>query len=234
MIEHGKSWRYSLESQHLSGNPKIFGKDIDLMRRMALEAIFSTGITVDFYRCCEDKSDMYQDPKCVWDDAVQISAIFEDNPKIKVLKDLGWYTEDEEIRPQIIYIPMYKDWTMKELFDVKSNSLIHIHYFGQEEPREFRITEKKMDSVYGVYWICKLAPERLDNFYTITLDGTHYLKRNLNRGSSCEHKENDSGEDLRVYNHDDYENNIGMGTDRDSNTSNNFVSDYSQLVMGGN
>jgi hypothetical protein len=220
MNEYDKEWNYTLENQHLSGNPKVFGKDIDIIRRMAFEAMFSTGITIDFYRCVSEVEDFYQDPNCRWDDAIQISAIFEDNPRIKVLKDLGWFSEDEEIRPPIIYLPIYKDWITKEVFDIKDNSLIRIHYFGQSSPSEFRIMEKKMDSVYGVYWVCKLAPERLDNFYMVTQDGAHYLKRSETRSDKCEHEKNDTKEDERVFNHGDYEKYVENKSD-----------DYSSLVM---
>ena len=98
--------------------------------------------------------------------------------------------------------------------------LIKVHYFGSTSPSEFRITEKKMDSVYGMYWVCKLAPERLEDFYTITEDGTHYLKRSSNRDRAWEHKINDTDEDNRIYNHGDYEKNVSGGDD------------YSSLVMG--
>ena len=101
------NWRYNLEPQHLTNNPKIFGTDIELLRRMAFESMFSTGISVDFYQCTSDKSDFYNDPDCTWDNAVKIGANFEDNPRIKLLKDLGWYNEDEEIRPQILYLLIF-------------------------------------------------------------------------------------------------------------------------------
>lgn len=219
--EQDKDWRYQLESQHLSGNPIIFGKDIDLVRRMAFESFMSMGITVEYYRCWYDKKDFYQDPDCKWDDRILMHAVFEDNPRIKVLKDLGWYNEDEEIRSPIIYLPLYKDWRSKEVFDIKDNSLIKVHYFGQESPSEFRITEKKMDSVYGVNWICRLAPERLEDFFTITDNGTHYLKRKKPGDripETCDHDANDTHEDGRIYQHGDYEKNVS--------------DDYSSLIMG--
>ncbi len=226
MNEYMKEWNYPLESQHLSGNPKIFGRDVSLVRRMAYEAMYSTGITVEYYKCCENRPDFYQDPDCKWDSAITMGAIFEDNPKIKILKDLGWFTEDEEIRPMIIYLPMYKDWTAKDVFDIKSNSLIKVNYFGQSSPSEFRITDKRMDSVYGCYWICKLAPERLDNFYELVLNGSHYLKKKQPGDTideKCEHARNDTGLDERNYEHEDYEEYIKKNIDEED--------DYSSLIM---
>lgn len=223
MNEYGKEWNYPIENQHLAGNPKIFGRDIDLIRRMAYEAMYSTGITIEYYRCVEDRPDFYQDPECKWDSPIKLSAIFEDNPKIKILKDLGWYIEDEEIRPMIIYLPMYRDWTSKEVLNIKENSLIKVHYFGQSSPSEFRITDKKMDSVYGCYWVCKLAPERLEDFYEVISDGTHYLKKKQYIDDECEHSKNNTGEDEREYQHKDYEDYIKIDTEDED--------DYSSMIM---
>lgn len=224
--EVDKDWRYGLESQHLSGNPKIFGKDFDLVRRMAFEAMFSVGISVEYFRCSNNTPDFYKDPNCTWDDAITMSAIFDDNPKIKIIKQLGWFTEDDEAKPILIYLPMYKDWNTKEIYQIEDNSLIRIHYFGQQEPSEFRITDKRLDSVYGIYWICKLAPERLDNFYMVTQDGTHYLKRDDTRDyEGCEHKHEENPDD-RVFQHGDYE------KYPEKNEKDDSEDDYSFLVMG--
>ena len=199
---------------------------LDLVRRMSFEAMLSTGITVDFYRCNSSKSDLYQDPDCTWDPAIQVSCIFEDNPKVKILKNLGWYNEDEEIRPPIIYLPMYIDWESKKLFDVTSNSLVRVHYFGQNTPSEFRITERKMDSVYGVYWVCKLSPERLNKFEEVRINGTHFLKRK-DRDDGCIHdkENNDSDSDFNGdLEHEDYENYLKKSNNEE---------EYYDMIMGG-
>lgn len=216
-----RDWSYSIESQHTVANTRVIGRDIDLMRRIVWEAMMGVGITVRYFKCRSSQSDFYQDPDCQWDDAINVDAIFEDNPKIKLLKELGWYHEDDE-RLQLIYLPIYRNWVEKEVFDVKENSLIQVHYFGQTEPAEFRITERKLDSVYGCYYICKLAPERLNNFVMIQQDGSSYLKRR-DRPDDCSHviESNEAvalnggvAEDKRVFVHTDYD-------------------DYAGSVMGG-
>ena len=198
-VEVGKIWRYPMERQHVVSNPTIFSRDIDIQRRMFIEAAISTGVIVDFFRCISDVSDFYNDSNCKWEEPVKLPVIFDDHPKVKTLKALGWFTEDDE-RPMLLYLPMYKDWITKELLDVRENSLVRIHYFGQNIPAEFRITEKKMDSVYGVHWACKLSPERLDEFSIIQEDGRHFLKRKL-RDFDCSH-DIDEDSDNRKYVHD--------------------------------
>lgn len=218
-----EEWRYTLERQHSVRNPILINQDIDLLRRQFWEAASMTGIYVDFYNCCYDHSDFYQDPNLKWESAIYIPILFDDNPKIKTLKDYGWFSEDED-RPQLAYFPMYRDWQTKELLDLRENSLIRIPYFGQNTESEFRVMDKRLDSVYGTYWICKLAPERLNDFYLIDEHGEHYLKRNPNRSDDCEHeiKEGDIDKDNRRYENDKFVNEIVDDSDRD---------DYYDMIM---
>lgn len=238
--EYGKEWRYSLERQHSVHNPVIINEDIELQRRMFWESALHTGITVDFYNCKFEQQDFNQDLNLMWDDAIRLPVIFDDAPKVKVLKNLGWYTEDDE-RPELVYLPMYKDWMTKELLDVKENSIIRLYYFGGISTADFRVTDKKMDSVYGVYWVCKLAPERMNDFTMIELNGEHFLKRSEVRSRHTEYMDKqisdgynpdyDKSSDFRDYEHSSYVNQI-VDNDEDeglvdnlnySNTENNNV-----------
>lgn len=238
--EYGKEWRYSLERQHSVHNPVIINEDIELQRRMFWESALHTGITVDFYNCKFEQQDFNQDLNLMWDDAIRLPVIFDDAPKVKVLKNLGWYTEDDE-RPELVYLPMYKDWMTKELLDVKENSIIRLYYFGGINTADFRVTDKKMDSVYGVYWVCKLAPERMNDFTMIELNGEHFLKRSEVRSRHTEYMDKqisdgynpdyDKSSDFRNYEHSSYVNQIVDNDEDDgladninySNTENNNV-----------
>ena len=231
MSEFGKVWRYPLERQHLVNNPIIHGgTDHDIQRRMFQEAAISTGIIAEYYACTFDTSDFYNDPNLEWALGATLPCIFDQQPTVKILKQFGWFTEDEE-RPTLLYLPMYKDWTVKELLDPRENSIVRIHYFGQNIPAAFRIVEKRLDSVYGIYWVCKLAPERVNDFYLIQDHGNHFLKRkqrisDVNDASSHVPVTGDNDEEDRTYEHDDYSSNIL--------TANNTVDDYWDQIMSGN
>lgn len=228
--EYGKEWRYSLERQHSVHNPVIINEDIELQRRMFWESALHTGITVDFYNCKFEQQDFNQDLNLIWDDAIRLPVIFDDAPKVKVLKNLGWYTEDDE-RPELVYLPMYKDWMTKELLDVKENSIIRLYYFGGINTADFRVTDKKMDSVYGVYWVCKLAPERMNDFTMIELNGEHFLKRSEVRSRHTEYMDKqisdgynpdyDKSSDFRNYEHSSYVNQI-VDNDEDGGLADNL------------
>lgn len=228
--EYGKEWRYSLERQHSVHNPVIINEDIELQRRMFWESALHTGITVDFYNCKFEQQDFNQDLNLMWEDAIRLPVIFDDAPKVKVLKNLGWYTEDDE-RPELVYLPMYKDWMTKELLDVKENSIIRLYYFGGINTADFRVTDKKMDSVYGVYWVCKLAPERMNDFTMIELNGEHFLKRSEVRSRHTEYMDKqisdgynpdyDKSSDFRNYEHSSYVNQI-VDNDEDDGLADNL------------
>ena len=220
--EYGKSWRYDLERQHDVSNPIIFNTDIDLQRRMFWEAATSTGILVDFYNCTKDESDFNNDPNLEWEKPIVLPVIFDDHPKVKIIRELGWYTEDDE-RPTLVYLPMYRDWETKELLDLRDNSLMRIYYYGQKQGSDFRVTSKKLDSLYGVYWVCKLAPERLNDFYIIENRGEHFLKRKRREYFKCNDNINNS--EPQVFEHDEYIQNIEMN--RQS------ADDYWEQIMYG-
>lgn len=239
--EYGKDWRYQLERQHSVNNPIIVNEDIELQRRMFWESALHTGITVDFYNCVYEKQDFNQDLNLMWDDAIRLPVIFDDAPKVKVLKNLGWYTEDDE-RPELVYLPMYKDWMTKELLDVKENSIIRLYYFGGITTADFRVTDKKLDSVYGVYWICKLAPEHMNDFTMVELNGEHFLKRSEVRPRHTEYmsKQLEDGyssdyentSDYRTYEHDSYVNQIVDNDDNDGSADSLNYSDTESNNVG--
>lgn len=203
--QQGLAWRYPLQRQHEVNNPIIVNEDIDLQRRMFWEAAISTGIVVDFYRCKVDVSDFYQDPHLEYDEPIRVPIIFDDHPKVKILKMYGWFTEDED-HPTMAYLPMYSDWNTKELLDVRENSLMRISYYGQPRQADFRIMDKKMDSLYGVYWVCKLAPEMSNEFTLVNNHGEHFLQKEPEgrpRGSKYV-QEHGSDVDNRKYEDDSF------------------------------
>ena len=82
--------------------------------------------------------------------------------------------------------------------------------------------DKKMDSIYGVYWVCKLAPERLDHFYVVNEKGRHFLKLKKRYYKEADHTTM-TEEDRRVE-HGEF-----MDTQMLDNTSD----DYFDLIMNG-
>lgn len=154
--------------------PRIIGPDSDIVRRMFLEASETMGCTALFYELITDEKDFYKDTINLYKQPLKLEVIFDDNPKVKMLKNLGWYNEDEEIRPLLIYLPIYKNQE-KDLLNVRENCIVEILYFGVDKTGKFRISAKRLDSLYGNYWVCKCVPERIESFTPDTIDGYEYL-----------------------------------------------------------
>lgn len=167
--------------------------DYELLRRIVWDSLCHSGVTANYFPCVTNNPDLYNDPNCQWNGPIHIDVGFEEHPKVKVLKDYGWYSEDEEIRPMLVYLPVcyYDSQGNRQMFPMKTNSLIQIHYFGRIKPAEFRITAYQMDSVYGLYYIGKLAPERIALIETELKDGSYYLRRETDQtkilDTECEH-----------------------------------------------
>lgn len=51
-----------------------------------------------------------------YNEPVETYIIFDDRPKVQLLKKLGWYREDDEIKPSLAYIPTHLLWeTIQDL-----------------------------------------------------------------------------------------------------------------------
>jgi hypothetical protein len=154
--------------------PRIVGRDSDIVRRMFLEATQTVGCTAVFHELKSATSDLYNDPDTLYYPPVVLDILLDENPKVKMLKDLGWYNEDEEIRPLLIYLPIYKNQD-KDLLNVRENCLIEVVYMGVNTRSTFRISSKRLDSIYGNYWVCKCVPERRISFIYDPSDGHEFL-----------------------------------------------------------
>ena len=238
-------WRWWSQrgDQNFIKDENMFRADIDLQRRIFIDGALHSGYKVEYFATREEIRDGYYDPITTWEESVILPCFFEDFPKPKILKSYGWFQADQETQSQLLYLPMYRNWETKEILDIKDQSLFRVTYFGQNTPADFRLVEKRFDSFYGVYQICRLAPEHLDNFYYVTDHGSHYLKRKKDSKSSEHesHKE-ETKKDRRIYQNEDIETYLfgKKGEDvsdqrilpkEEITTNNQEEKTYSQLIM---
>jgi len=154
--------------------PRIIGQDSDIVRRMFWESSKAVGSTAIYHELAEVRKDIYNDPTTKYCAPIVLEVLFDENPKVKMLRDFGWFNEDEEIRPLIVYLPIYRD-DQRNLLNVQEHALLELVYMGVNKTAWFRITAKRLDSLYGNYWICKCAPERKIVFIHNPKDGYDYL-----------------------------------------------------------
>lgn len=229
--------------------PRIVGPDSDIVRKMFLEATQAVGCTAIYHEVKTLEEDIYNDPSTEYLEPLTLDVLFDENPKVRVLKDLGWYNEDEEIRPLLIYLPIYKNLN-NEVLNVIENSLVEIVYLGINKKRTFRITTKRLDSLFGNYWICKCVPERNIQFRYDPSDGLEFLNVNRSIDSSDSSAGSDTTapttvQELDIAYADDttsidlsaeesasIEDFFSDGTSTTTQSDTGSSEDYSSLVMG--
>ncbi|AMM44838.1 hypothetical protein SP15_039 [Bacillus phage SP-15] len=106
--------------------------------------------------------DFYSDPEYEHSLPKEIDIIFEDNPRVKTLKDLHWYNEDAEVLPVIAYISS-KDVNNFNLNPLEG-TVVELPYKigGKHQTSIFEIQEPKGFGPNQVYWVCKLVPYRAE------------------------------------------------------------------------
>lgn len=104
--------------------------------------------------------DIYIDPQYDFSLPKDIDIIFEDNPKVKTLRELQWYNEDAELLPVLAYISS-KDVNNFNLNPLKG-TIVEIPYKlgGLYNTSTFEVSEAKGFGPNQVYWVCKLVPYR--------------------------------------------------------------------------
>ncbi len=128
--------------------------EINLLRDMFLEAGYLHGheaiITIyTSYTDGDAGSGVMGDPL-----TFSGGIFFEENPSVKLLKSLGWYVEDEEILPSIVYIPAKYD---DRFIFVRPSSKITVRV-GDTFLKDYKISSVKSPYVNPVFYTCKLIP----------------------------------------------------------------------------
>lgn len=128
----------------------LIRQDIEYHRKYFNESAKLLGIKVKYYSVSKSKSNIYDDKDIHYNDPMLLDIHFEQYPKIKTLKKIGWYKENDTELPIIAYIPYDTPFLSK-------NSKIEFeHDLG--ELRSFEVSEITTDYSFPIYWILKLVP----------------------------------------------------------------------------
>lgn len=132
----------------------------DLLASFFNEGAAMLGQEVRIQIAVKMESDFYNDPKFTYATPVDLDIIFDQNPQMKVLKDLHWYNEDPSDQPILAYIAS-KDVENKHLSPLRG-SVIKIPFTiaGNHNTNVFEVSEIKGFGPNQVYWVCKLVPYR--------------------------------------------------------------------------
>jgi hypothetical protein len=128
--------------------------DSELYRNWFKEAAILRGLKVTYrYIVSQDTTEHSEFVNQVLSDPIELSIIYQENPKVKTLKLLGWFSEDPQDKPYIAMLPF-------DTPNLTNEARIFIPTFMElnSEAREFRITDIKTLIEYPDCWICKIAP----------------------------------------------------------------------------
>lgn len=127
-------------------------KDAKLFRTFFKEAAMLRGIDVRYQYIIQESISIHSESDLTLSEPINMSILFDENPRLKTLKTIGWVSENPEDKPYIAYLP----------FDAKELSVrnvIEIPPIGSfDKSRKFRITAITTSIEFPDSWLCTLAP----------------------------------------------------------------------------
>lgn len=141
-------------------------KEVEYQRKTFLESLRLYGVPSKFIPLASSPTvthDMYDDIETqnpgTYQEPIDVWVSFEENPTIKTLKNLGWYTKGDENIPILAHVPyMYEGVAFKpEKDDVLQIGL------DDYNAKKFLIKDfRGMGHPHVIYWSCKLVKLDID------------------------------------------------------------------------
>ena len=133
---------------------ELFKRDAEIYRRFFKEQAKLLGIHVQYrYPVNMDYSLHGTDSPLGYSEPIELNIIFDQSPKLKTLKKLGWISEASNDKPYLCQVPY-------DTPNLQEGSLIE---FDVPEPltgaKVFRITDITIDQILPDSYYCKLVPK---------------------------------------------------------------------------
>jgi hypothetical protein len=141
-----------LHKQMFNSAAKMGGTRVSI-RQVASATI--TGVSSEVFE--------YQEP-------IEVDIVYDQRPKVSLLKRYNWYSEDPSIQPQIMYIP--SEDTNGNPISIRRGTLVTVPN-GINSPDEatFMVSEVRTELV-AIYFICNIVPWR-DNLSPVPESGVN-------------------------------------------------------------
>jgi len=133
---------------------QLLKQDAVLYRRFFKEQAKLLGIHVLYQYPIDMEFTLHgqEDPKG-YSDPIEMNIIFDQSPKLKTLRKLGWVSEDPEDKPYLVQIPF-------DAPNLQKGCLITLPApLPFADSKVFKITDITFDQVLPDSWYCKLAPK---------------------------------------------------------------------------
>lgn len=145
-----------MNEKHVKTTPTA--KEIELQTKFFEEASYMGGTPVLFYPVKNKVISAVSSEFFEYEDPLSIDIIYDERPKISLLKRLNWYTEDQDIQPRIMYIPSSvggKKISVVRGAKVRVNSTIS----PNDSTDLFMISQVRTELV-SLFYICNVVPFR--------------------------------------------------------------------------
>lgn len=132
----------------------LFKKDATIYRKFFKEQAKLLGVKVQYMYPIDMSHDLHgQQNPTGYSEAIEMDVIFDQSPKLKTLKKLGWVSEDREDKPYIVQVPF-------DAPNLQKGCLIALPAPLPLSPSKiFKITEITVDQMLPDSYYCKVAPK---------------------------------------------------------------------------
>lgn len=130
----------------------LTNEDSMLFREFFKEMAMLRGISVDYIYPVDEDVSIHGQIFPEFSSIFNVNIIFDSVPKIKTLKNYGWFSEDKDDKPYIAYFPY-------DTPHIQTKARIKLYPIGSEKDGKwFEITDIHESFEYPDAYICKLAP----------------------------------------------------------------------------
>ena len=141
---------------------ELFKQDATIYRKFFKEQAKLLGIHAQYMYPIGLEFDLHgQESPQGYSQPIEMDIIFDQSPKLRTLRKLGWVSEDKSDKPYLIQLPYDAPNLQKGCLVVLPTPLPLL------PSRVFKITDITVDQILPDSWYCKVAP-KIDTRDTLT------------------------------------------------------------------
>lgn len=132
----------------------LFRNDAEIYRKFFKEQARLLGIKVQYqYPVDMEFTTHAQENPRGYSVPIEMDIIFDQSPKLKTMKKLGWVSEDPSDKPYLVQLPY-------DAPNLQAGCLVTLPSpIPGSQSRVFKITDIAVDQILPDSWYCKVAPK---------------------------------------------------------------------------
>lgn len=133
-------------------------KEQNLYSDMMLEAGRMMGVPIKVKLVIDPNLNMYHDPEYDYSALRDLDILVDENPQVKVLRNLNWYNENDEVLPILAYFSKrdYRDLNLEILMGAELEFPYRLS--GAVKTKTYKVMDARAFGPGPLYWVCKLTP----------------------------------------------------------------------------